>query len=110
VVVICNRNRRIIGYEVLSEGSADRAILPVREAIVAVLRRDGMALAVAHNHPSGNPTPSQNDIDATQQIARAAEATGLNFLGHVVVTDTGWRRVPKYLSWARTREERPAQC
>jgi DNA repair protein RadC len=110
VVVICNRILRVIGYEVVSEGSAKRALLPVREVVVAVLRRDGQAFAVAHNHPSGDPTPSDNDHDATRQIQRAAEATELRFLGHVVVTDTGWQRVPSYPSWVRPRTERPTTC
>jgi DNA repair protein RadC len=110
VVVICNRRQRVIGYEAVSEGSADRAILPLREVLVAVLRRDGLAFAVAHNHPSGDSTPSQDDIDSTAELHRAAKATGLRFLGHVVVTDTGWRRVPNYPSWLPPRAERPAKC
>ena len=94
VVVICDRANRVLGHDVVSEGSADRSLLPVREALVAVLRRDGQAFALAHNHPSGDATPSQDDIEATARVRRAAVALGLRFLDHVVVTDTSWRRVP----------------
>jgi DNA repair protein RadC len=93
LVVACDRANRVLGCDVLSEGSADQALLPGREALVAVLRRDGRAFALAHNHPSGDPTPSPADIDATARIGPAAAAVGLRFLGHVVVTDTSWRRV-----------------
>lgn len=110
VLVICNKRSRVIGYEVISEGSADRALLPLREVLVAVLRRDGQAFAVAHNHPSGDPTPSQDDIDSTVELHRAAKATGLRLLDHVVVTDTSWRRVPDYPSWVTPPAERPAAC
>jgi DNA repair protein RadC len=94
VVVICNRRHRVIGYEVVSEGSADRAVVAVREVLVAALRRDGLVFAVAHNHPGGDPAPSREDIHATRRLQQAAQATGLKLLGHVVVTDTGWQRVP----------------
>jgi DNA repair protein RadC len=93
VVVLCDNANRVLGCEVLSEGSADRALLPVREAVVTVLRRDGKAFALAHNHPSGNLTPSEDDIDATVRVREAAAAVGLRFLGHVVVTDSGWSPV-----------------
>lgn len=93
VLVICDRANRVIEHEVLSEGSADRSLLPVREAAVAVLRRDGKAFALAHNHPSGDPKPSHDDIQATLRVWQAANALGLRFLGHIVVTDTAWRRV-----------------
>jgi DNA repair protein RadC len=94
VVVICDRLSRVIGCDVLSEGSADRSLLPVREAMVAVLRRDGKTFALAHNHPSGDPTPSHDDIEATRHVREAALAVGLRLLSHVVVTETGWRLVP----------------
>jgi DNA repair protein RadC len=106
VVVACDRANRVLGCDVLSEGSADRSLMPVREAMVAVLRRDGKALALAHNHPGGNPTPSPDDIDATVQVRTAAVALGLRFLDHVVVTDTEWRQVPTMPGYSRRRPAR----
>jgi DNA repair protein RadC len=103
VVVTCDRRNRVIGCDILSEGSADRSLLPIRESIVAVLRRDGKAFALAHNHPSGSLTPSQNDIDATVEVRQAAESVGIRFIEHVVVTDTGWRRVPARAHYHRSR-------
>jgi DNA repair protein RadC len=93
LVVTCDRADRVLGCDVLSEGSADRSLLPVREAVVAVLRRDGRGFALAHNHPSGDPTPSPDDVAATLRARDAAAAIGLRFLDHVVITDTTWRRV-----------------
>jgi DNA repair protein RadC len=94
VLVVCDAMHRVIGCEVLAEGSADRAIVPVREILVAVLRRDGQAFAVAHNHPGDNPDPTDSDIEATVRLWAAADGLGLRFLDHLVVCDTTWRRVP----------------
>lgn len=90
IVLVCdpaNRLRRIV---TVSEGSADRAQFPVREILNAVLRNDGRAFVVAHNHPSGDATPSPQDIRATEDLAAAARTVGLRFLDHVVVSGTDW--------------------
>lgn len=93
-LVVCDNANRVTSCEVISEGSAVRAMVPVREVAVAVLRRDGMAFALAHNHPSGELTPSAADIDSTTKVAEASRALGLRFLDHLVVTDSGWCRIP----------------
>lgn len=94
VLVVCDHRHKVLSCEVLSEGAADRALVPVREAVVAVLRRDGKAFALAHNHPGGDPAPSPADVAATAQVQVAATAVGLRFLDHVVITDTDWRSIP----------------
>ena len=71
----------------------DRALVPVREILNAVLRHDGRAFAVAHNHPSGDPSPTEADMTATALVLAGARAVGLRFLGHVVVAQDGWERV-----------------
>lgn len=93
VVISCDGGSRVLGCDVVSEGATDRTLFPTREIVVAVLRRDGRSLALAHNHPGGNPTPSARDVEATQRIREAAGIAGLRFLDHVVVADTAWRRV-----------------
>jgi DNA repair protein RadC len=93
VVVVCDTANRVLHCEVVSEGSAERSLVPVREVIVSVLRHDGQAFALAHNHPAGDATPSESDIDATGRIEEAACAVGLRFLDHIVLTDSGWSRV-----------------
>ena len=64
---------------VVAEGSIDRSLFPVWEIRNAV-RHDGMAFAVAHNHPSGDPTPSESDLQAAAQLPKAAETLGLRLL------------------------------
>lgn len=93
IVLVCdaaNQLRRVVR---VSEGSIDRALLPVREILNAVLRHDGRAFAVAHNHPSGDPEPGIDDLRATHCLRVAAQAVGLRFLDHVVVAGDRWARV-----------------
>jgi len=68
IVLSCDIRLRLLGVDIISEGAADSAPLPVREVLAAVLRRDAVSFAVAHNHPSGDPTPSSADIAATDRL------------------------------------------
>jgi DNA repair protein RadC len=93
IVLVCdsaNRLRRVIR---VSEGTIDRSLLPVREVLNAVLRHDGRAFAIAHNHPSGDVTPSDADRRAFTELCGAARAVGLRFLDHVIVGGGEWQSV-----------------
>lgn len=90
LVVVMNAANKVIRTVSLSSGGADRCLLTVRDALSAVLRNDGVAFALAHNHPSGNPTPSPEDIRATREIERGAVGLGLRFLDHVIIAGANW--------------------
>jgi DNA repair protein RadC len=94
IVISCDAALRIIGTDRLSDGAADQTLFPLREIIVAVLRRDGRSFALAHNHPSGDTTPTPEDVSATQAAIEAAALTGLGFLDHVIVSEKEWEAVP----------------
>lgn len=94
VVVVCDAANRIQRVVTVSEGALDRSIVPVREILNAVLRHDGRAFAIAHNHPSGTAEPSAADRRATDLVKVAATTVGLRFLGHVLVTANEWAAVP----------------
>lgn len=93
VVLVCNSRHQVRRVVTVSQGSIDRATMPVREVVNAVLRHDGRAFALAHYHPSGDPTPSSADHQATGKVVNAAAATGLRFLGHVIVGGDSWEVV-----------------
>jgi DNA repair protein RadC len=93
LVLVCDAANRLRRTVVVSEGAIDRSILPVREVLNAVLRHDGRAFAIAHNHPSGDVEPGEADCRATREIGAAARIIGLRFLGHVVVSDSDDRSV-----------------
>jgi DNA repair protein RadC len=90
VVVVCDAANHVQRVVAVSEGALDRSIVPVREILNAVLRHDGRAFAIAHNHPSGTAEPSDADRRATDRVKAAATTVGLRFLGHVVVANEHW--------------------
>lgn len=90
-VLIADHRLNLQRTEVLAIGSAGACPVPVREIVATTLRHDGATFAVAHNHPSGDPTPSAADRAATLSLQEAARATGLRFLDHVVVCGGDWR-------------------
>lgn len=85
IVLVCDAANQLLQTVEVGEGTVDRSLFPVREILNAVLRHDGRAFAVAHNHPSGDPTPSEPDVRATRDLEEAARVVGLRFIGHVVV-------------------------
>ncbi|MET7766872.1 DNA repair protein RadC [Streptomyces sp. NPDC005393] len=94
VVVTCDSAGAVLRTAVLTEGATDRSLIPVRDVLALVLAVGGTAFGVAHNHPTGAVAPSEPDRRATARLAMGAEAVGLRFLDHVVVTDGEWKRVP----------------
>lgn len=91
LVLVCDARNRLTRLVRVSEGSVDHSHVPVREVLNATLRYDGHGFAVAHNHPSGDPTPSKSDLRVTLELEEAARTVGLRFLDHVVVTTTEWQ-------------------
>lgn len=93
VVLVADAANRVLRIVPVATGSLDACPIPVREVLQTVLRYDGRAFALAHNHPSGDPSPSVHDREATGAVGRAADAIGLRFLDHVVIGGASWRTV-----------------
>lgn len=93
LLIVCDSGNRVVATLRITEGSADRLLIPVRETLIEVLAHRGRAFALAHNHPSGDATPSPADVAITQRVRDGAGALGLRFLGHVVITDEVWKVV-----------------
>jgi DNA repair protein RadC len=87
VVAVCDRRLRVVAVRVIADGESDGCSVSMRDLITTVLRHDGHAFAIAHNHPSGDPTPSAADLAITQGCRAVADVCGLRFLGHLVLGD-----------------------
>lgn len=84
-VLLLDARHRVMGFRVISTGSLQNAPVHPREVFVAAIREGAAALVVAHNHPSGDPTPSTEDRQVTQRLREVSELVGIEMLDHVVV-------------------------
>jgi len=88
-VLYLNRKNVLIKDEVQWRGTIDHTPLYPREVVKRALELQAAALIMVHNHPSGDPTPSQADIDMTRQVAEAAKSMGIVLHDHLIVARTG---------------------
>jgi DNA repair protein RadC len=93
VLLVADHGLRVKRRIVLSEGGGNAVLIDKRDVLNIVLRNNGHAFALAHNHPSGRLSPSPADIVLTHDITAAATATGLRFLDHLIVTTDGWQSI-----------------
>ncbi|MDR0953349.1 MAG: DNA repair protein RadC [Elusimicrobiota bacterium] len=84
VIYLTTRNT-IIGVERIAIGTIDRASISPRKIIENAFRRRAAALIFVHNHPSGEPSPSQEDISLTENLSRIAAPLGIIVLDHIIV-------------------------
>jgi|TARA_R110000850_G_scaffold11671_10_gene40031 DNA repair protein RadC len=84
-VLYLDRKNVIIGDEEQGKGTVDHVPVYPREVAKRALELNASALILVHNHPSGDPTPSQADIDMTQQILAACTALGLSLHDHLII-------------------------
>ncbi|MCL6516154.1 DNA repair protein RadC [Alicyclobacillus sp.] len=77
----------VIGEEVVSIGSLDASIVHPREIFKPAVKRSASAVLCLHNHPSGDPTPSPEDIAVTRRLCQAGALLGIDVLDHIVVGD-----------------------
>lgn len=95
VVIAVDRLVRFIDSTVLTIGSSAHTVVDPAQILRWVLTRAQPAhgFVIAHNHPSGDPTPSAQDREVTSRVAAAADAVDLRFLDHLVVTNDrrAWR-------------------
>ncbi|WP_325684658.1 RadC family protein [Rhodopila sp.] len=87
-ILFLNNRNRLLADEVQSRGSVAHAPAYPREVVRRALELNATALILAHNHPSGDPTPSREDVAMTQDIQRAAATMGIVVHDHIVVGRT----------------------
>ena len=84
VVLLNNKNRKIRDVKI-SEGSLTASLVHPREVYNPVIRESAAAVIFVHNHPSGDPAPSPEDIDITRRLKEVGEVMGVRVLDHVVI-------------------------
>ena len=86
-VLFLNKNNRLLAKECLSSGGMDTTVIDNRMVMQACLQRGATSILLVHNHPSGDPKPSHDDIKRTEALRKACSAFGVGLLDHVIVSD-----------------------
>jgi DNA repair protein RadC len=89
VLFLDNRNR-LLADEVMGEGTVNHTPVYPREVIKRALELHATAIILVHNHPSGDPTPSRDDIEMTREIKQAAAALSIVLHDHIIVGNGQW--------------------
>lgn len=86
-VLLLNTKNEIIMIENISVGSLNSSVVHPREVFCTAIKKSACSLIAVHNHPSGNPAPSQADIDITKRLMEAGELLGIKVLDHLIIGD-----------------------
>lgn len=97
-VLLLNTRRRLISVDRLSQGTLDSLLVHPRDVFRSAIAANAAAIVLAHNHPSGDPTPSESDIKVTRDLIRAGQLLKIDVLDHVIVGRRTKEREKDYVS------------
>ena len=86
-VIFLNTKSRFLGTETVTRGSVNASMMPVREILISALKHEAVYMILLHNHPSGDPEPSSEDLSSTKQIVSAGSLSGISVLDHIIIGD-----------------------
>jgi DNA repair protein RadC len=89
-VIMLNIKNKIIKEILISQGSLTSSIVHPREVICPAIRESAASLIFIHNHPSGDPEPSIDDIEITRRLCKSCSIIGINVLDHIIVAENGY--------------------
>lgn len=84
IAVHLNAKNRIISYEVVSVGSLNASLVHPREVFKAAILSNAASIILSHNHPSGDPNPSNEDLQLTKRLEEAGKLLGIEVLDHII--------------------------
>lgn len=97
-VLLLNTRRRLIRLEEISQGTLDTILVHPREVFKLAIAANASALVLAHNHPSGDPAPSDADIKVTRDLIRAGHLLKIEVLDHIILGRRTEERPRDYVS------------
>jgi len=86
-IILLNTKNQIITVEDISIGSLNSSLVHPREVFVRAIRKSSSSIILLHNHPSGNPEPSAEDIKITKRLIEAGKIIGIEVLDHIIIGD-----------------------
>lgn len=98
LVVFLNTKNHVIGHRILFTGGLDRSIVHPREIYKHACALSAARIIVVHNHPSGDTSPSQNDLKVTEVLEEAGTTMGIPLLDHIIISKTGYTSLRSMIS------------
>lgn len=99
-IVLLDTRRRAIGWDIPYRGTVSRVAVEPRGFLVRALLANAAGILIAHNHPSGDPEPSVEDLTFTRRLAGACEVVGIELCDHLIIGDTGrWVSLRERGAW-----------
>jgi DNA repair protein RadC len=96
--LLLNTRRRLIRAEPISDGTLDTILVHPREVFKLAIAANAAAILLVHNHPSGDPTPSEADIKVTRDLIRAGQLLKIEVLDHIIIGRKTQEREKDYVS------------
>lgn len=87
IVMLLDGRNHLLGEQTISKGTVGTTLITPREVFVEALKFHAVSLILVHNHPSGDPSPSECDVEITERIYRSGELIGVKLLDHIVIGD-----------------------
>ena len=97
-VLLLNTRHKLIRVEEISDGTLDTILVHPREVFKCAIAANAAAIILAHNHPSGDPSPSEADVKATRDLIRAGQLLKIEVLDHVIIGRATAARAKDYSS------------
>jgi DNA repair protein RadC len=88
--VMLTIKNQLIGVETVNIGSLHATIISAREVFKSAILSNAFGIVLCHNHPSGNPDPSKDDIAITKNLVNAGELLGIKVLDHLIISNRGY--------------------
>lgn len=85
--ILLNTKNQVLAVQTVSIGTTNSSLAHPREMLRTALKHGAVAVILAHNHPSGDPQPSPEDIEVTRQLREAGSIVGITVLDHVIIGD-----------------------
>ncbi|MDO8508942.1 MAG: DNA repair protein RadC [Nanoarchaeota archaeon] len=89
-ILMLDTKNNIIGEQLVSKGILDASLIHPREVFKPAIKNSASKIILVHNHPSGDPNPSQEDLEITKRLMKTGEELGIKVLDHVIIGEDKW--------------------
>ncbi len=106
LLLMLNSKARLIAESIISKGTVNASLITPREIYIEALQKNAVSIVILHNHPSGDPTPSRDDVVTTKRIWDAGREINIELLDHLIIGDmcyTSFREEGLFDQWEQER-------